>query len=153
MIDQCPTVASVLTLRPALCYVGHDMTHQPVAAGLTILIVEDDPDIRDLLAVALEGEGYAVATAADGVEALNLTGEKPINLVLLDLNLPRLDGEGFCRVYRERGGAAPVVLVTAASAVKASAAVEACGAVGLIAKPFQVPDLLATVARHLALAR
>jgi CheY-like chemotaxis protein len=64
--------------------------------------------------------------------------------------MPRLDGPGFCSAYRGRGGAAPIVLVTAALPDTATELVEGCGAAALVAKPFGLHQLLEAVARCLA---
>ena len=61
-----------------------------------ILIVEDEPDIQELLRAYLEDAGYQTAVAGDGVAALELFGAQPFDLVLLDLMLPKIDGFGVC---------------------------------------------------------
>src|SRR5215216_1313440 len=106
--------------------------------GPLVLVVEDDPDLRELFHDLLDDEGYRAIMATDGAEALDLAlGEAPA-IILLDLGLPLLDGPRFCRAYRERGGAAPVVLVTAAGQQTVEEALAACGAVAYIPKPFKI---------------
>jgi two-component system, OmpR family, response regulator MprA len=112
-----------------------------------ILVVEDDADIRDLLDGLLTDEGYEVTLASDGVDALELVATLRPDLILLDVGLPRLDGPSFCRAYREGDGRAPVLLISAADPTKIDEAVDACGAAGYIAKPFEVDELMATVSR------
>jgi two-component system chemotaxis response regulator CheY len=114
----------------------------------TVLIAEDDPVIGHILELLLSDEGYSVLVVVDGQEALDLALTRQIDLILLDLQMPVLNGAGFCRAYRERGGSAPVLLLTAASDAIVRAAVTACGAAGHIPKPFDVDDVLATVARY-----
>jgi two-component system chemotaxis response regulator CheY len=114
----------------------------------TVLIAEDDPVIGHILELLLSDEGYSPLVVVDGQAALDLALTRQIDLILLDLQMPVLNGEGFCRAYRERGGSAPVLLLTAASDAIVRAAVTACGAVGSIPKPFDVDDVLATVARY-----
>src|SRR5437773_8466569 len=82
-----------------------------------VLIVEDEPDIRDLLAHHLVREGYAVSTAANGVEALRqVTAVRP-DLLLLDLMLPEMDGLEVCRRLRRDPPTAslPIIMLTAKS--------------------------------------
>ena len=114
--------------------------------GATVLVVDDDPSIRDFVEAALEEEGYGVLSAADGQAALTLVGRQPC-AVLLDMRMPVLDGWGFAAAYRQRPGArAPIVVMTAAE--NAVAWAEEIGAQGVLAKPFRLDDLLAIVARH-----
>jgi CheY-like chemotaxis protein len=125
----------------------------PVAATATILIAEDDPDIRHVLHELLQDEGYVPLIVKDGQEALDVVLTQHVDLILLDLQMPVLDGEGFCTVYHERGGTAPVVLVTAASPTLVESALTACGAAGYISKPFDLNDVIEAVAKHLPAAR
>jgi CheY-like chemotaxis protein len=110
-----------------------------------ILVVEDDTDIRAVLTMLLESEGYCVVEAIDGQDALMLAFGREIDLILLDVAMPRVSGTEFCLAYRNRGGHAPVVLITAAENEAVVAAVEACGAVGHIRKPFDLDHVLETV--------
>jgi CheY-like chemotaxis protein len=126
------------------------MEPDPSAPRAVILVAEDDPDIRGVLEMLLPGEGYGVVTTADGVEALRLATRRRPDLILVDLLMPRLGGIGFCRAYRDRGGTAPIVLLTAMTGPAVQAAVEACDASAYVAKPFDIDVLLATIARHLA---
>lgn len=68
-----------------------------------VLVVDDEPLIRLLLRDALEDEGYDVRTAVNGVEALSLVEQEPPDLLILDLNMPELDGHGVVRGLEERG--------------------------------------------------
>jgi DNA-binding response OmpR family regulator len=113
----------------------------------TILVADDDPDVRGILGMVLAHAGYEVVTAIDGANALAQATDARIGLILLDINMPRLQGDAFCRTYREQGGRAPVVVITA-SGIEAEA-VARFGADGYIAKPFEVDAVLETVARHL----
>ena len=109
-------------------------------------MVDDDREIRDLFEMLLSDEGYRTVTAIDGVAALQVAVEEHLNLILLDLMLPRLDGVGFCRAYREHGGGAPVILITAAAPDYVASVSQDCGAAAYIAKPFDVDQVLRTVA-------
>jgi two-component system alkaline phosphatase synthesis response regulator PhoP len=84
----------------------------------TVLIVDDEKDIRDLLAYNLSKEGFAVFTAADGNEALSMIEKHPISLVVLDIMMPGLDGYEVCKVIRSNEATAhlPVLFLTAKSA-------------------------------------
>ncbi len=83
----------------------------------TVLIVDDEKDIRDLLAYNLSKEGFAVLTASDGNEALKLIGEHPIAIVVLDIMMPGLDGYEVCKRIRSNKDTAnlPVLFLTAKS--------------------------------------
>lgn len=114
---------------------------------MNILVVDDDDSIRELLAMALQGEGHDVTTAADGLEALDALRRGPLpSLVLLDMMLPRLDGEGVLHELHadERLARIPVVMVSGHQAAREKAA--ELGVHGVLVKPIELDDLLATVA-------
>lgn len=106
-----------------------------------ILVVDDEADIRTLLAEVLEGEGYSVATAANGMEALqSLRSSSPPCVILLDLMMPVMDGYGFC-AERERDpdlAALPVIVITAGSDVRRTD----LHARAILGKPLQLPRLM-----------
>ena len=77
-----------------------------------ILIVEDEPDIQELLCAYLKDAGYETATTGDGVEALALFQARPFDLVLLDVMLPKIDGFGVCEVIRQQSQV-PILMLTA----------------------------------------
>lgn len=113
----------------------------------SILVVEDDRGIRGLLELILRRSDRSILLARDGAEALWLSRHHDFDLALVDVHMPGVDGAAFCRAYRERGGDAPVVMLSAATDGPAQA--RACAADGFIAKPFQLATLLDTVAHHL----
>lgn len=115
-----------------------------------ILVAEDDRDIREMFHDLLADEGYRTIMATDGAEVLGLALSAAPALILLDLGLPLLDGPSFCRAYRERGGAAPIVLVTAANQKAVKEALAACGAAAYIRKPFDIERVLDTIERFTA---
>jgi two-component system response regulator MprA len=78
-----------------------------------VLVVEDEPVIRELMAILLEDEGYAVRQAVDGLEALEMLEQHGVDLVLSDVKMPRLDGASLVNRLRSRGDAIPVVLMSA----------------------------------------
>jgi CheY-like chemotaxis protein len=79
----------------------------------TVLVVEDEPVIRELMAILLEEEGYTVRQATDGMEALETVEQYPVDLVLSDVKMPRLDGASLAHQLRARGDPLPVVLMSA----------------------------------------
>ena len=114
-----------------------------MSTGAPILVVDDDPDILDMLREALEGAGHRVLTARDGLEALErLRTDRP-SLIFLDMRMPRMDGWEFARAARERGNTAPVVVITAAGDARAWA--KEISAESYIAKPFTISQLLGVV--------
>jgi len=80
-----------------------------------VLIVEDDPAVRQIVRVLLERDGVEVDIAEDGERATSMLGERKYSAVLLDLLMPRLDGHGVIAFMKERGMEIPVVVVTAIS--------------------------------------
>lgn len=120
-----------------------------------VLVVDDDQAIRELVTQILETEGYRVATATNGAEALaeleairQVDPECP-SVILLDMRMPVLDGWGVARELKGRGLRIPIVVMTAARDAQVWA--QEIGADGYLAKPFDLDDLLAavsTIHRH-----
>jgi len=113
-----------------------------------ILVVDDDPTIRQVVADTLELEGYAVQTAPNGASALAAVEQAQPSLVLLDMRMPILDGWGFAREIQARGVRLPIVVMTAAQDARRWA--EEINAQGYVAKPFQLSELLDAVERFAA---
>jgi CheY-like chemotaxis protein len=111
--------------------------------GGTILVVDDDVSIRMAVAEILAFEGYNVASAANGAEALEAVERLNPSLVLLDMRMPVLDGWGFARELRARGHRPPILVMTAAQSARRWA--EEIGAQGYLAKPFDLSELLRVV--------
>lgn len=109
----------------------------------TVLIVEDNPSIRCMLADALHACGYTVVEAADGQEALDVAQLSRPALILLDLNLPVVSGFSFVDEVQSRGVDAPILLVTADPRAPRMA-VDA-QVIGYVAKPFEMDSLLGAV--------
>jgi CheY-like chemotaxis protein len=110
-----------------------------------VLVVDDDPDILDAICDILEGEGYRVARARHGLEALDRVAEEEPSIILLDLMMPVMDGLAFAQALRQRrNGAAriPIVVISADGNPQKAASV---GAQGYLAKPFDIDALLAQV--------
>lgn len=110
----------------------------------TILVVEDEPDLRSLLDRQLTRAGYRVMVAADGVEALEVAGREPIDLVVLDLMLPHLDGaEVARRLGRDpRTARVPVLMLTAKQEPADRIAGFEMGADDYVVKPFNLRELV-----------
>ena len=109
-----------------------------------ILLVEDDPSIREITALGLRAAGFTVTTAADGLEALDRWRADAPDLVLLDVMLPRLDGLEVCRAIR-REATTPIVMLTArADTIDVVVGLES-GADDYVRKPFEMPELVARV--------
>jgi two-component system response regulator MtrA len=109
-----------------------------------ILLVEDDPSIREVTAIGLHDAGFTVETASDGAAGLERFAAESFDLVLLDIMLPRLDGLEVCRAIR-RTSTIPVVMLTArADTIDVVVGLEA-GADDYVKKPFEVPELVARV--------
>jgi two-component system, OmpR family, response regulator MprA len=114
-------------------------------AAPRILFAEDDPGVREALARALRFEGYEVQTASDGGEALELIGENPPDLVVLDVMMPFVDGLAVCRRAREKYRQLPILMLTARHEVSDRVAGLDAGADDYLAKPFALDELLARI--------
>jgi len=110
-----------------------------------VLIVDDDPDMLDLVADALSSKGYRIAKAFNGEEALLRVSDEEPQLILLDMRMPIMDGWTFSRLFRERyGRRIPIVVVTAAEDSRLCAA--EIGANADLGKPFELSRLFEVVA-------
>ena len=109
-----------------------------------ILLVEDDPSIREVTAMGLGAAGFSVTTAADGVDALERFRTEPYDLVLLDIMLPRLDGYEVCRQIRKTS-TVPVVMLTARGDTMDVVVGLEAGADDYVRKPFDLPELIARI--------
>lgn len=109
-----------------------------------ILIVDDDPTIVDMLGRLLCRQGYQVCTAADGKEALQQVAQQSPDMVLLDLNLPKLPGEEVCKRLRadEKTRNLPVIMITAKASDAERIIGKVIGANHYITKPFDINLLL-----------
>jgi CheY-like chemotaxis protein len=115
-----------------------------------VLVADDEPAIVEMIRDILEDYGFRVVTAANGSEALRLVEEAEPEVVLLDMNMPVLDGEGFIAALRERGIPTPIVVMTAGSSARRWAA--QLGADAYLSKPFELASLVDVTKRFAAAA-
>jgi DNA-binding response OmpR family regulator len=111
----------------------------------TILVAEDQSDIRELLVMNLRGAGYEVTAVADGPAALASQSERPSDLLVLDLMMPGLDGLEVCKALRARGRSTPILMLTAKSTELDRVLGLELGADDYLTKPFSLAELLARV--------
>ena len=114
----------------------------------TVLVVDDEPTLRETLAEALEADGLRVITAADGREALERFRADPPDLVLLDLMLPQVSGIEVCRIMR-RESAVPIIMLTAKDSEIDKVVGLELGADDYVTKPFSLRELLARIRSQL----
>ena len=110
-----------------------------------ILIIEDERPMCAGLEACLEGEGFRVLTAADGLRGLEVVLHEQPDLILLDIMLPKLDGFAVCAELRRLGRTVPVLMLTAKGRVQDRVAGLDCGADDYLVKPFSTEELLARV--------
>jgi len=115
--------------------------------GQTILVIEDEKKISDIVKVYLEKEGFGVILAATGVDGLKSLKESP-DLIILDLMLPDMQGEELCKTIRE-GSDVPVIMLTAKSGEEDRVKGLGIGADDYVIKPFSPRALVARVKAHL----
>lgn len=109
----------------------------------SILVIEDDDSIADLIHMNLSGEGYLCTCAHDGLEGAALLGKEPFDLILLDIMLPGMDGYMLLEKIKPLG--TPVIFLTAKGSVEDKIRGLRAGADDYLAKPFQIGELLARV--------
>jgi two-component system chemotaxis response regulator CheY len=114
-----------------------------------ILAVDDSASMRQMVLFTLQGAGYEVLQACDGVEALEMARQSPVDLVLTDVHMPRMDGITLVRELRALVNykLVPMLILTTESSQEKKMDGKRAGATGWIVKPFNPPQLLATVAR------
>jgi two-component system phosphate regulon response regulator PhoB len=110
----------------------------------SVLLVEDEPAIRDTVSLALEDEGYEVLVAQDGHIALHMTARhQHLDLIVLDVMLPCINGLDICRLLRHEGNGVPVLMLSARSSESDRVVGLEVGADDYLAKPFGVRELVA----------
>ena len=116
-----------------------------------VMVIDDDHAVREILTLALQAEGYDVASAADGAEGLSMLARDGADVVIVDMRMPDVDGARFCRLYaRQVGGGGPVILMTAMAGRPTSSGLP--GVIAVMTKPFDLNEVLDMVARAVAAA-
>jgi two-component system response regulator MprA len=115
---------------------------------MQILVVDDDDHIRSMVVELLEDEGYTVQSAVDGLEALDRLRAQPQHpcVILLDLMMPRMDGWAFRQAQRQDPALAPIPVVTMSAHANLAATAAPLKPAGIVAKPIDIPHLLAVIA-------
>jgi DNA-binding response OmpR family regulator len=124
-----------------------------VTTSSTILLVDDDEAVRKLLSFPLERDGYEVVQACDGEEALKRFGDVAVDLVVLDLMLPRLDGLEVCKQLRAQSSSVPIMMLTARDDELDKVLGLELGADDYITKPFSIREFRSRVRALLRRAR
>lgn len=114
----------------------------------TILMVDDEEEIIKLMEIYMQNEGYKLLTASDGLEALELLQTHPVDLIILDVMMPRLDGIAVCMRIREERDT-PIIMLSAKSQDMDKIAGLSIGADDYVAKPFNPLELIARVKSQL----
>lgn len=116
-----------------------------------ILAVDDSPSMRDMVRIALTGAGFEVTQASDGAEALELASKQSFDLVLSDVNMPRMDGIALIRELRalQSYRHTPILMLTTDASAERKREGKEAGATGWIVKPFDPAQLIATMLRVL----
>jgi two-component system chemotaxis response regulator CheY len=117
----------------------------------TILAVDDSASMRQMVSFTLQGAGYKVIEAFDGQDGYEKAQQVSVDLVLSDVNMPRLDGIGLIKALRELPNYkfTPILMLTTESATDKKGEGKAAGATGWIVKPFNPEQLLSTIKRVL----
>jgi two-component system KDP operon response regulator KdpE len=113
------------------------------AAPLRVLVIDDEPPIRKLLRVGLSAHGYQVMEASSGKMALELLGEQPPDLIILDLGLPDMQGHELLRTMRVRSDKVPIVVLSSRDDEAGKVQALDSGADDYVTKPFGMDELLA----------
>ncbi len=115
---------------------------------MNILVVDDDPEIRDVLHIYLRNEGYLVVEAEDGVQALEILQHEKIHLIILDVMMPNLDGINACLRIREESDI-PIIMLSAKEEPLDKITGLSTGADDYVTKPFNPLELIARVKAQL----
>src|SRR5258708_23651444 len=118
-------------------------------AETTVLVIDDDPVMWSMMSMLGREYGFAVKTASDGVEGLQLAEQSDADLIVLDLNLPRMTGLDVCRRLRSAGIEVPIVMVSANHDTVDIVVGLEIGADDYVAKPFEVRELAARISAQL----
>lgn len=128
------------------------MSSSTIKSPPTVLVVEDEPGLLEILALNLESSGYRAVTAADGLEAWRKFEEEQPDLILLDLKLPEISGFRLLELFRGSSKTVPVIVLTAFDFAEAEE-VSRFGVQGFITKPFAPEKVVGLVGDVLAQRR
>ncbi|WP_338261123.1 response regulator [Corallococcus caeni] len=115
-----------------------------------VLVVDDDPDILEALSEILEAEGFEIRRARNGKEALERLEPDPPHLILLDLMMPVMDGWEFAQRMRQKPAFAGIPIIVLSADRNVGSKAKDIGAMGHLAKPFELNDLLSMVRQSLS---
>ncbi len=116
-----------------------------------VLVVDDDPLLRQLLTTALEGRGYCVVTARDGQEGFEKLQAGSHDLLLTDFHMPRMTGIALLRALREKGLLIPIILMSSNTLEELALTAQDLGGIQFLRKPFGMSELHASIQRALKL--
>src|SRR5690554_2427483 len=116
----------------------------------TIMVVEDNPELREALSDTLEYDGYSVIAVADAESALKVLDRQSVGLVVTDINMDGMDGHTLLMQIRRRHPVLPVILITAFGTIGSSVRAMREGAVDYLLKPFKPEQLLSSIEKYLA---
>jgi DNA-binding response OmpR family regulator len=121
----------------------------PQTMSKTILVVDDDRELNDGLRAVLEGQGYRVIQASNGIQAREAVYRQRPDLVVLDMMMPRMGGFPVLEHFRDKPDAPPIIMMTANEGSRHKAYAEFLGVVSYIRKPFPMEELLEQVDKAL----
>jgi DNA-binding response OmpR family regulator len=120
--------------------------------SVNVLVVQDDPLVTSFIRRGLEAEGFAVRTASDGAEGLNMSRSLDFDLIVLDLPLPRVTGEEIIARLRAAGSSVPVIVLTEQDAISDRVATLNAGADDYVTRPCDLDELVARIRARLRTA-
>jgi two-component system response regulator PilR (NtrC family) len=114
-----------------------------------ILVIDDESSMREVLRILLEKEGHEILLAGDGAAGLAVATTQPLDLIISDVKMPRLDGVGFLAALRQHGSSTPVIMVTAYASSDSAIQAMKHGAFDYLTKPFKVEEIKLVIRRAL----
>jgi DNA-binding NtrC family response regulator len=115
-----------------------------------ILIVDDEEDLRTLLGMVLEGAGYRISTASDGLEALAMLKKQDFDAALLDIQMPNMDGIQVLKYITEHHPATKSIVLTGYADLRHATEAKRNGAADFIGKPYRFEEIVGSLERSLA---
>jgi DNA-binding response OmpR family regulator len=140
-------VLSACSRKLILHYLGifEPYYRSPVYSPMKILLVEDEASVASFIIRSLTEEGYEISLAPDGLLGLTMAKSHPFSIIILDVNLPGMNGMDLCRQLRAEGNRTPVLMLTALTATESLVAGLDSGADDYLSKPFKLAELLARI--------